>query len=102
MPETSDALQAVHDVAAGTAVLLDVRREDEWDDIRAEGATHWPLSRLQNEEMPDIAPETRIYVHCAAGKRAEEAREILIAHGFADVINIGGLADWQNAGGEIE
>lgn len=100
--EFGDAQQAVHDVAAGVAVLLDVRRDDEWDDIRAEGATHWPLARLQADEMPELAPDTRIYVHCAAGKRAEEAKDILSAHGFIDVINIGGLSHWQEAGGEVE
>jgi len=43
-----------------------------------------------------------VYVYCASGERAEEAKDILIEHGFPEVINIGGLADWQQAGGEIE
>jgi rhodanese-related sulfurtransferase len=83
-------------------VLLDVRRDDEWDEVRAEGATHWPLARLEAGEMPDLAPETKVYVHCAAGTRAAKATEILIAHGFVDVTCIGGLQDWQRAGGDIE
>jgi rhodanese-related sulfurtransferase len=101
MPNAEDAVNAVRDVAAGKAVLIDCRRDDEWDDVRAEGAVHWPLARLQAGQLPDIAPETRIYVHCAAGQRAEEAKDILLAHGFVDVINIGGLNDWQRAGGEV-
>jgi rhodanese-related sulfurtransferase len=102
MDETDIAREAVDDVAAGTAVLLDVRRDEEFDDSRAEGAVHWPLANLKAGLMPDIEPETKVYVYCASGGRAEEAREILLAHGYSDVISIGGLADWQRAGGEVE
>lgn len=100
--DTNEVQQAVHDVAAGAAILLDVRGEDEWNDVRAEGALHWSLTRLRADDLPDIPGESKIYVYCADGERAEEAKEILIAHGFPEVENIGSLSDWQQAGGEIE
>lgn len=101
-PEREKAQQAIVDVAAGNAVLLDVRRDDEWDELRAEGALHWPLAQLKAGEMPDVPADMRVYVHCAAGARAEEAKHILLEHGWVDVTNIGGLSDWQKAGGEVE
>ncbi len=102
MSDSQEVIQAVHDVAAGVAALLDVRGEDEWNDVRAEGATHWPLARLRADDIPDIPLDMKVYVYCASGSRAEEARDILLAHGFSEVVDIGGLADWQQAGGEIE
>ncbi len=102
MSDEREVQQAVDDVAAGAAVLLDVRGEDEWNDVRAEGALHWPLSRLRADDIPDVPLESKIYIYCESGARSEEAQDILVAHGYADVVNIGGLADWQKAGGEIE
>jgi len=102
MSDPQEVQQAVHEVAAAAAILLDVRGEDEYNDVRAEGAIHWPLARLRADDIPDIPVESKVYVYCASGERAEEAKDILIEHGFPEVINIGGLADWQQAGGEIE
>jgi rhodanese-related sulfurtransferase len=93
--------QAVAEVTSGAAVLMDVRNDSEWEDGHAEGAVHWPLPRLQAGDMPDIPSDAKVYVHCAAGRRAEEARTILTEHGWTDVTNLGGLQDWQNAGGAI-
>lgn len=95
-------MQAVTDVAAGAGVVLDVRRDDEWESAHAKAAVHWPLARLEAGEIPDIPIGTKIYVYCAAGRRAEQARQILLSHGYTDVTNIGGLADWQQAGGDVQ
>ena len=57
MSQLQEVQQAVHEVAAGTAILLDVRGEDEWNDVRAEGAIHWQLSRLRADDLPDIPGE---------------------------------------------
>ncbi|MBP6885775.1 MAG: rhodanese-like domain-containing protein [Candidatus Pacebacteria bacterium] len=102
MNDPHEVQQAVHDVASGAAALIDVRGEDEWNDVRAEGAIHWPISRLRSDDIPDIPLDQKVYVYCAGGVRAEEAKDILLAHGFGEVVNIGGLSDWQKAGGEIE
>jgi rhodanese-related sulfurtransferase len=101
-PEHEKAGQAVEDVGAGAAVLLDVRRDDEWAAGHAKGATHWELARLEAGEFPDIPKDAKVYVHCAAGVRAQKAKEILNQNEWNDVTNIGGLEDWETAGGEIE
>jgi rhodanese-related sulfurtransferase len=56
---------------------------------------------MRDGELPDIEPETSVYVYCKGGARAEEAREILEAAGFTQVVNIGGLVDWVAAGGPL-
>lgn len=83
-------------------MLLDVRRDDEWEESHAKGALHWELARLQEGELPDIPKDTPLFVHCAAGGRAEQAKEILEQNDWTEVINIGGLKDWETAGGEVE
>jgi len=101
-PEHDKAGQAVEEVDADIAVLLDVRNDDEWAAGHAKGAVHWELVRLQAGELPDIPKDGRVYVHCAAGGRAQKAKEILLDNDWTDVTNIGGLEDWENAGGELE
>ena len=100
--DTPQPEQAVQDVAAGKATLLDVRRDDEWTASHATGAVHFELAKLEAGEMPDVPKDAKVYVHCAAGGRAQKAKEILEANGWTNVTNIGGLDDWKNAGGLTE
>lgn len=90
------------EVASGRAVLLDVRTAQELAiDGYAEGSTHFDLARLQNGELPQLARDTKMYVYCKAGARAGTAKGILESSGFTDVTNIGGLVDWEAAGGSV-
>ena len=70
------------DLAAGKAVLLDVREVDEWNDGHLRDARLLPLSRIENgvstQELATIAPpEKIIYLHCAAGARSQTAAQLL-------------------------
>ena len=96
------AARAVKEVASDDAVLMDVRRDDEWRAGHAKGALHWDIERLKNGEIPDLPKDKRIYTHCAAGGRASQAVTILKENGFTDVVCMGGLNDWEQAGGELE
>ena len=46
--------------------VIDVRRQEEWDQGHLEGAHHIPVHRLVDAEVPD----GRLWLHCAAGYRA--------------------------------
>lgn len=96
------AERAVRDVGAGDAALLDVRTDEEVGEGRAAGARHLPLARIEAGERPDLAKDRRLYVYCATGRRAAIAVRILRGDGYSDVTNIGGLADWERAGGDVE
>lgn len=95
------AKRAVADVSAGTATLMDVRTQEEWDTGHAEGALHWPLDKLERGELPDVPKDRTIYTHCAAGGRATQAVNLLKEKGYADAHCLGGLSDWERAGGTM-
>ena len=60
-------------------VVLDVRRTEEYESARIDGAVNVPL-----HELPDRVGEVRageLWVHCASGYRASIAASLLDAHG---------------------
>ncbi|GHE18535.1 MBL fold metallo-hydrolase [Nocardioides flavus (ex Wang et al. 2016)] len=60
-------------------VVLDVRRADEHDDARIDGAVNVPLHELW-DRMDDV-PSGEVWVHCAGGYRASVAASMLDAAG---------------------
>jgi rhodanese-related sulfurtransferase len=93
------AAEAVSDAAA---VLLDVRRDDEWAAGHAKGAVHWELAKLQAGMLPDLPKDAHLYVYCAAGGRAGQATTMLKEAGWNNAQNLGGLNNWRAAGGDVE
>jgi hydroxyacylglutathione hydrolase len=63
----------------GDGVVLDVRRDDEWATSHIPGALHIPLHDLLHRL--DEVPDTRVWVHCAAGYRASIAAGLLARAG---------------------
>lgn len=57
------------------AIVLDVRRDDEWVKGHISGATHLPLHALV--ERRNEVPDGRLWVHCASGYRASIAASLL-------------------------
>lgn len=93
--------KAVGEVSTGEAILLDVRRVDEWNDGHAEQAINFDSQKiLQQGELPNIEKDKKIYVHCVSGGRAGRVKMALLNHGFTNVENLGGLNDWYRAGGK--
>ena len=81
-------------------IILDVRRADEF------AAGHIPLAvNVANEdigtdeiaELPD--KNQLILVYCRSGRRSKEAAEKLVALGYTNIVEFGGILDWT---GEIE
>jgi rhodanese-related sulfurtransferase len=90
------------EISKGDAVLMDVRTAMELaKDGYAANSVHFELARLQNGELPTYPKDMKIYVYCKVGGRAGQAEEILENNGFSNVINIGGLVDWETSGGEV-
>lgn len=97
-----DVSEINKEVLAGTAVLLDVRTELELEeDGYAPNSIHFDVVKIDEGELPDISKDKKIYVYCKSGGRAGRAEEILESNGWKDVVNIGGLVDWEAAGGEV-
>jgi rhodanese-related sulfurtransferase len=74
------------DVAAGDALLLDVREMDEWQAGHLALATLVPLSTLDGRTVPQsISSNKHLYVHCKAGGRAVKAAALLQQQGYGSV-----------------
>lgn len=62
-----------------------------------------PNNRNENigEEQPEELPDLNqvIFVYCRSGRRSKEASAKLAALGYTNIIEIGGILDWD---GEIE
>jgi len=85
----SEGYQMVQD----GAFFLDVRRQDEWDQYHAIGATLITLDELPNRlnELPKDKP---IVVICHSGNRSKTGRDILVQNGFQATSVTGGLLQW--------
>jgi rhodanese-related sulfurtransferase len=95
----ADAIQKELD--DGSAYLVDVRGNDEWDGLHAKGAIHLSVDRIMNGEVPTKDTSKKVYLYCASGGRASMAAMKLKGGGYS-VENLGGLSSWKNAGGATE
>lgn len=87
-------------LAAGDAVMLDVRRATEFAEGHIPGAVNINHVRLalHLDRVPDDKP---IYVNCRSGVRSARATALLERAG-RDVTNIaGGFLAWERAGGKV-
>lgn len=102
------AADAVKRAANDEIVLIDVREPGETAKGAAKGAVLLPSATLMmraDPRSPECLPQLQqgkpIAVYCASGARSQMAKTILERMGHAEVHNIGGLAAWLRAGGEI-
>ena len=91
---------AVELVTSGQANLVDVRRDEEWENGHAQPALHFDSKRMEAGEVPEIDKTKPVYLYCNSGGRAGRMKLVLENKGFTKVHNLGGLKDWQQAGGE--
>jgi hydroxyacylglutathione hydrolase len=87
---------------SGSAVIVDVRGESEWQAGHMPGVRNIPVGYLR-ERMAEVPPDTPVVVHCQAGGRSAIAASVLQAGGFRDVADVpGGFAEWEAAGLSVE
>ena len=78
-----------------TIVILDVRTQEEYDAGHIPGAILVPNETIvdkQPELLPDLDAE--ILVYCRSGNRSAQAAKKLIAIGYTNVVDFGGIIDW--------
>jgi len=77
------------------ALLIDVRRVDEFEKGKIEGAINIPVDEIR-ERLPEIPKDKQIYIYCEAGLRGYLAQRILLQNGFDQVSNLsGGFYLWN-------
>jgi sulfur-carrier protein adenylyltransferase/sulfurtransferase len=90
--------QAHEAVAAGAAVLIDVREAWEWEQRRVPGALLIPLAEVP-QRLDEIPDDRDVYVHCRLGGRSAKAVDFLRQNGRPRAINVvGGIEGWEEAG----
>lgn len=77
------------------AVLLDVRREDEYSEGHIPGAVNIPLQKLEEIKIRITDRKKKLYVYCLSGGRSHQACERLEMWGYEDVTNIGGISGYN-------
>src|SRR5262245_13333071 len=88
-------------IRSGTALLVDVREEREWQRGVADHATLLPLSdliRSRRRWRPflETVSGRELVLYCGVGARAAIAGKLLAVEGFRPV-NGGGLNEWAAA-----
>lgn len=79
----------------GPFMLIDVRRQNEFDDGHIPGAMLLTLDTIAEaapESLPDKA--ARVFLYCRTGVRSADAARILIEMGYENVYDFGGIVDW--------
>lgn len=85
---------------AGDYIIVDVRRADEFAEGHIPGAIN-----IANESITDAMPKelpdksATIYIYCRSGNRSKQASKKLVAIGYTNIIEFGGIMDWT---GELE
>lgn len=76
-------------------VIVDVRRQDEYDAGHIRGAILIPNESIENtrpKELPDL--DQIILVYCRSGRRSKEASEKLSKMGYKNIYEFGGIITW--------
>ena len=77
-------------------LVLDVRRQDEFDAGHIPGAVLLPVETITAETAAATIPEkdTQVLVYCRSGNRSKQACDLLAKLGYTDLYEFGGINTW--------
>lgn len=76
-------------------IILDVRTPEEFAEKHIPGAINIPNEAIGKEEIAELPDKDQaIFVYCRSGNRSKQASEKLVALGYTDVIEFGGINSW--------
>jgi hydroxyacylglutathione hydrolase/adenylyltransferase/sulfurtransferase len=81
-------------LADGSAQVVDVREQDEWDEGRMEGTIHIPMSRL-GAERDKVATDRPVIFSCRVGGRSMMAAQAYRTAGYDAYSMAGGIVLWD-------
>ncbi|UXE67785.1 MAG: MBL fold metallo-hydrolase [Chryseotalea sp. WA131a] len=70
-------------------IIIDVRKQSEFQAEHVEGAINLPLDFI-NDHLAEIPKQGKVFVHCAGGYRSMIAISILKARGWDNLIDVSG------------
>lgn len=77
-------------------VILDVRTPEEYAENHIVGAINVPNETIGDDalaELPD--KKQQIFVYCRSGNRSKQASEKLAELGYGNIVEFGGIKDWD-------
>ena len=81
-------------------IILDVRRPDEYAEGHIPGAINVPNEDIDTSDIAELPNKSQlILVYCRSGRRSKEAAAKLVKLGYTNIVEFGGILDWQ---GNIE
>ena len=81
-------------------IILDVRTAEEFAEKHISNAINIPNETIGNEEIEELPDKNQlILVYCRSGNRSKQASEKLVALGYTNIYEFGGINDWT---GELE
>lgn len=76
-------------------VIVDVRRQDEYDAGHIPGAILIPNESI-GDKQPEALPDLNqiILIYCRSGNRSKQAAQKLFDMGYTNIYEFGGIVDW--------
>jgi rhodanese-related sulfurtransferase len=89
---------------SGSARLIDVREDNEWEAAHAARAAHLGKGIIERDieaTVPD--KDTELILYCGGGYRSALAADAVQRMGYTNVFSMaGGWKAWKESGGDIE
>ncbi|MFR3233422.1 MAG: rhodanese-like domain-containing protein [Blautia producta] len=77
-------------------LILDVRTPEEYEEAHIPEAVNVPNETIGTEEIPELPDkEQLIFVYCRSGNRSKQASQKLADLGYTNIIEFGGINDWN-------
>lgn len=77
-------------------IILDVRTPEEFAEKHIPNAINIPNETIDTDEISELPDkEQLIMVYCRSGRRSKEAAEKLVALGYTNIVEFGGIIDWK-------
>ena len=76
-------------------IILDVRTPGEFEEKHIPGAINIANETIGTDEIPELPDKDQlILVYCRSGNRSKQASEKLVALGYTNIVEFGGINDW--------
>ena len=75
-------------------ILVDVREQYEFDEVRIPGSILIPLSEFA-ERYKELPKDKKLIMQCRSGARSAKATDLLLENGYQAVNMEGGILAWE-------
>lgn len=84
-----------------THIFIDVREQEEYDEVRIKNVKLIPLATLENQ-LTKLSKTEQYVTVCRSGRRSKAAMQKMKEKGFKVVSMAGGMLDWEAKGYPVE